>query len=131
MNARFKVGVDMPLAKKLVDTMMANIPTFPKPKATDKLTEEQAYVEMVKLWHDTLNFRKEKYPPFVYEEAVVSWLSEATADSWAPKCGDIMNHCKKVMDRIKEDPVRRKKMEQWKFERAEWRAAVLTGEIEE
>lgn len=131
MKSRFKIGVDLPLAQELVAMMIRDIRNFPKPKPAADQTDEQALADVVKKWHRMFNARKEKYPPFVYREAVYSWMAEATSESWAPECGDIMIHCKKVMARIKDDPVRRQRMEQWKYDRAEWRAKVLTGEITE
>lgn len=118
---RFKTGVTTEQVDKILKRLMSMMRTFPRP------TDPQEYTDLVGEWEKALNFVGTKFPPFVYDEAVTSFLSEATAKTYPPLPGDIINHCKKVMDKINADPVRGPKMREWQQQRREHRVALLTG----
>lgn len=122
MNSRFKTGVDGPLAEDIVKRLMRAIRQFPKPDTP------KAYKELVTEWRSALNFPKVSYPPHVYERAVTSWLSEAKSDSWPPMPGDIIEHCKKVMTAIHDDPVEGPQMREWQEARREARIEKMIRE---
>lgn len=119
MNSHFKTGVDTATAEKIVKRLIAAVWGFKRPQS------DEEYADLVDTWRDSLNFNATTYPKAIYLEAVTSWLSEATADSRPPLPGDIVAHCKKVMERISKDPVRGPKMQAWLEGRREARIEQL------
>lgn len=81
--------------------------------------------KLVNLWAGALS--STAYPPNVYEEALRSWLMEATSDSNPPMPGDIIRHCRKAIERIEQDTQRRKKLEKWREQRILDRDRAMYG----
>lgn len=121
-DPRFRTGVDTEQADKIVQRIIANVWRFKVPQTPEE------YADLVETWRDSLNFSPSTYPPAIYLEAVTSFLSEATHDTNPPMPGDILLHCKKVMDRIAKDPDRGPKMRAWQEARREARTRMLAGE---
>ena len=118
---RFNIGVTTSQVDEILKRLMSMMRTFPRPES------EEDYRKLVSEWERALNFSGTKYPPAIYAEAVTSFLSEATVKTFPPLPGDILLHCKKVMERIHSDPARRAKIEKWQQQRREHRVALLTG----
>ncbi|WP_288833726.1 hypothetical protein [uncultured Corynebacterium sp.] len=57
------------------------------------------------------------YPAFVYSEALDSFFAQASAKDDPPLPGDILRHCRVVVERIERDPSRRPALERWRDER--------------
>lgn len=120
MTSRFKVGVDGPLAEKIVRRLGRHVRMFPKPSDPDE------WQDLVETWRDALNVADVAYPPSIYLEAITSWLSQAKSTSFPPFPGDILEHCQIVMSRIDRDPVRGPKMREW---REEYRLARIDSMV--
>lgn len=123
-SPNFTVGVTHRQVEGILKRMMSMMWNFHRPE------DPQEYADLVGEWEKALNFVGTKFPPFVYDEAVTSFLAEATSKTYPPLPGDILDHCKKVMEKIKTDPVRGPKMREWQQQRREHRVAMLTGGAE-
>lgn len=107
------------VASDLIDEIKLVCPRFSMPsKASDR-------EKLVKLWAGALS--STSYPPNVYEEALRSWLMDATSESNPPMPGDILRHCRKAIERIEQDPRRRKKLEKWREQRMNDRDRAMFG----
>ena len=120
----FTVGVTPNQVEDILKRMMSVMWNFHRPG------DPQDFTKLVLEWHNALNFTDTKFPPSIYDEAVTSFLAEATAKTYPPLPGDIIAHCKKVMEKIKTDPVRGPKMQEWQQQRREHRVALLTGGVQ-
>lgn len=86
-------------------------------------TEKAKYDRLVYLWQQALG--NGAYPPHVYQEALTVYMRDSKADDNPPTAGDILRSCKKAIDLIEQDPVRRKKLYAWREKRREERDRAL------
>ena len=61
----------------------------------------------------------------MYEEALAVYMRDSTAGSDPPYPGDIIRACKKAIELIEQDPVRRKKLYEWREKKRLERERVL------
>ena len=105
------------IAEALIDTMLVTCQNMRRPKTP----EEKAL--LVKHWAGALS--QTDYPPNVYEDALSSWLASAKAGDSPPYPGDILRHCRLVIERIESDPVRGPKLLEWREARRAERDRLL------
>ena len=118
----FYTGIDTETAQEVVDSLIRNCWNFRKPEtAEDKK-------KLVESWQKALDGYI--YPPYVYIDAVSSWLSKAKAGDAPPYPGDILHHCVLVVDKIESDPARRPALEKYRRDYARWRGEMLSGNAE-
>ena len=77
--------------------------------------DEAARIENA--WAGALKAGGVVYPPNIYREALQSYMASASARDDAPMPGDILRHCRVVVERIERDPERRPALERWRDER--------------
>ena len=94
------------VAEALIDTMLVTCQNMRRPKTPE---EKQL---LVKHWAGALS--QTDYPPNVYEDALSSWLASAKAGDSPPYPGDILRHCRLVIERIESDPVRGPRLLEWR-----------------
>lgn len=116
--------VDRATAARIVQTLIDVAPRFKVPATPEK------FEELVGHWQRSLNHNDSMVPQQIYLDAVDSWLSEATQDTWYPAPGDIIAHTKKVMRKISLDPVRGPKMRQWLETARQEKIARMVGDDE-
>ena len=107
-------------AQEVVDRLIASCWNFRTPESP------QQKKMLVEMWQQGLSGYN--YPPFVYQEAVSSWLASAKNNPAPPYPGDILEHCRRVIERIESDPKRRPGLEKWREDYKLKRVAELTGE---
>lgn len=61
----------------------------------------------------------------MYEEALAVYMRDSTAGSDPPYPGDIIRACKKAIELIEQDPVRRKKLYEWREKKMKERERAL------
>lgn len=124
IESRFRTGVDTDLAQQIVEELGMFVRQFHIP------SDPAQYMRLVAQWEKSLNMGK-KYPPHIYLDAISSWLAEATHKTFPPYPGDILEHCRKVMDRIGDDPIEGPKMKKWWEDRRMARIEWMVGEDNE
>ena len=83
-----------------------------------KVPKDQAEADRIAdFWAGALRAAGVVYPPFVYREALQSYGASASVRDDAPMPGDILRHCRVVVERIERDPSRRPALERWRDER--------------
>ncbi|WP_210383903.1 hypothetical protein [Corynebacterium sp. HMSC08A12] len=75
----------------------------------------EARQRMVTLWHRALDTGA--YPEHVFHEALDVLARDATANDSPPTPGDLLRACRKAIERIERDPVRREKLYEWRLRR--------------
>lgn len=83
-------------------------------------------VRLVRTWAWALSSGS-VFPRFVYDRAVASYAASASRDDNPPMPGDILRHCKLVMDRAVSDPELRPTVEKWREARRAYRDSALNG----
>lgn len=94
------------VAEKLIDMMLVTCQNMRRPKSPDEKNL------LVRMWAGALS--QTDYPPNVYEDALSSWLGEAKSGDSPPYPGDVLRHCRIVIERIESDPVRGPKLLAWR-----------------
>ena len=61
----------------------------------------------------------------MYEEALAVYMRDSTAGGDPPYPGDILRACKKAIELIEQDPVRRKKLYEWREKKMKERERAL------
>lgn len=105
------------IADSLISTILVTCQNMRRPKTPE---EKQL---LVKHWAGALS--QTDYPPNVYEDALSSWLASAKAGDSPPYPGDILRHCRLVIERIESDPVRGPKLLEWREARRRERDRLL------
>lgn len=72
---------------------------------------------VARLWAGALKAGGSVYPPAIYAEALESYMASASAKGAPPMPGDILRHCRLVMERVERDPKRREALQRWRDER--------------
>ena len=108
------------IAERMLKDIKASCPRFSWPADRDDRDR------LVSLWARALRYGSE-FPRFVYSDAVISYAASASRDDNPPMPGDILRHCKLVMDRAVSDPELRPTVEKWREARRSYRDAALNG----
>ena len=108
------------IAERMLKDIKASCPRFSWPADNDERER------LVRLWARALRYGSE-FPRFVYDDAVVSYAASASRDDNPPMPGDILRHCKLVMERSATDPVMGGRVADWRDSRRAYRDAALNG----
>ena len=95
-----------PIADKLVTKMLVACQTMRRPRSAEEKRE------LVEVWANALSATD--YPEDIYIDALSSWMAEAKAGDNPPYPGDILMHCRRVIERIESDPGRGPKLLEWR-----------------
>lgn len=79
---------------------------FRKPETRDD------FETLVSMWQEALSGNY--YQQHVYLDAVTSWLKTADVKSAPPYPGDILRHCRLVVEEMERDPSRRDDLYSWR-----------------
>lgn len=80
---------------------------------------------LVFLWRKALG--NGAYPPHVYQEALAVYMRDSKAGDNPPTPGDVLRSCKKAIELIEQDPVRRVKLQEWRDKRRLERERALAN----
>lgn len=94
------------IADKLVTKMLVACQTMRRPRSAEEKRE------LVEVWAKALSVTD--YPEDIYLDALSSWMAEAKAGDNPPYPGDILVHCRRVIERVEVDPVRGPKLRAWR-----------------